>query len=204
MVRSKIWLTVSRLPLRPFLPFAILSSFSDLVLFSSSLLHRVFPWLFYHRQPGHRGPPPGAEAGWLRDFANRRPFAGGAALGDPGPHPAGSPTAPPSSACRGASLGRPLARPSGSSHPQSDCRLAGGGSRPLRSLEGLGGSLRCQAGAGVRQGLVSRPEPGLAGYLAAASRHGAGAGAAGHHSAGFSDRRLHRHQIGRASYRERV
>ena len=109
MVRSKIKLTVGRLPLRPFLPFAILSSFSDLVLFSSSLLHRVFPWLFYRRQPDHRGPPPGAEAGWLRDFSNRRPFAGGATLGDPGPHPAGSSTAPPSSACRGAGLGRPLA-----------------------------------------------------------------------------------------------
>ena len=38
MVRSKIWLTVSRLPLRPFLPSATFGSFSDLVLFSSFLL----------------------------------------------------------------------------------------------------------------------------------------------------------------------
>ena len=37
-------------------------------------------------------------------------------------------------------------------------------------MEGVSGSLRRQAGAGVRQGLVSRPEPGPAGYLAAASR----------------------------------
>ena len=32
-------------------------------------------------------------------------------------------------------------------------------------MEDVSGSLRCQAGAGVRQGLVSRPEPGPAGYL---------------------------------------
>ena len=38
MSRSKIWLTVSRLLLRPFLPSAAFGSFSDLVFFSSFLL----------------------------------------------------------------------------------------------------------------------------------------------------------------------
>ena len=47
MARSKIWLTVSRLPLRSFLPSATLACFLILVFFSSSFLHRIFSWLFY-------------------------------------------------------------------------------------------------------------------------------------------------------------
>ena len=51
-----------------FLAICHFGSFSDLVLFSSSsssFLRRIFFWLFYCRQPDHRGPSPSAKAGWL-------------------------------------------------------------------------------------------------------------------------------------------
>ena len=41
------------------LPFGSLSN----LVFFSSFLCRVLPWLLYCRQPGHRGPPRGAKAG---------------------------------------------------------------------------------------------------------------------------------------------
>ena len=44
--------------------FGLYSDFGVL-LFLSSSLRRVFPWLFDCRQPGHRGPSPGAEASRL-------------------------------------------------------------------------------------------------------------------------------------------
>ena len=78
-------------------------------LLSLSFLRRVLPWLLYRRQPGRRGPPRGMKAGWRRDRAERSPVAGGAALGDSGPPSAGSPHAPPASACWGAGVGRFLA-----------------------------------------------------------------------------------------------
>ena len=78
-------------------------------LLSLSFLRRVLPWLLYRRQPGRRGPPRGTKAGWRRDRAKRSPVAGGAALGDSGPPPAGSSHAPPASACWGAGVGRSLA-----------------------------------------------------------------------------------------------
>ena len=44
--------------------FGLFSDFGVL-LFLSSSSRRVFPWLFYCRQPDHRGPSPSAKAGWL-------------------------------------------------------------------------------------------------------------------------------------------
>ena len=79
-------------------------------LLSLSFLRRVLPWLLYCRQPGRRGPPRGAKAGWRHDRAERSPIAGGTALGDSSPPPASSPHAPPASACWGAGAGRSLAR----------------------------------------------------------------------------------------------
>ena len=45
--------------------FGLFSDFGVLFFLSSSFLRRVFPWLFYCRQPDHRGPSPSAKAGWL-------------------------------------------------------------------------------------------------------------------------------------------
>ena len=45
--------------------FGLFSDFGVLFFLSSSFLRRVFPWLFYCRQPDHRGPSPGAEASRL-------------------------------------------------------------------------------------------------------------------------------------------
>ena len=45
--------------------FGLFSDFGVLFFLSSSFLRRVFPWLFYCRQPDHRGPSPSAEASRL-------------------------------------------------------------------------------------------------------------------------------------------
>ena len=45
--------------------FGLFSDFGVLFFLSSSFLRRVLPWLFYYRQPDHRGPSPSAKAGWL-------------------------------------------------------------------------------------------------------------------------------------------
>ena len=45
--------------------FGLFSDFGVLFFLSSSFLRRVFPWLFYCRQPDHRGPSSSAQTGWL-------------------------------------------------------------------------------------------------------------------------------------------